>query len=65
MRCYRKFGTFISPDGEQGYNAETRWEELAEAGYLTRSIRFFSQSRALHLPCRRRRVLATVHLCLA
>ena len=49
---------------EHGYNAETRWEELTEAGYLTPSIRFFSQSRALHLPCRRR-VLTTVHLCLA
>ena len=43
----------------------SRWEELAETGYLTPSVRFFIQSRALHLPCRRRRVLATVHLCLA
>jgi hypothetical protein len=53
------------PDGEHGYNAETRWEALTQAGYLAPSVRFFSQSRALHLPCRRRRVLATVHLCLA
>jgi hypothetical protein len=50
---------------EHGYNAKTRWEKLGEAGYLTPSVRFFSQSHAFHLPCRRRQVLATVHLCLA
>ena len=49
---------------ETGLEA-TRWEKLGEAGYLTPSVRFFSQSHALHLPCRRRQVLATVHLCLA
>jgi sulfane dehydrogenase subunit SoxC len=33
-------------DGEHGYNAETRWEALAETGYLTPNDRFFIRSHA-------------------
>jgi len=33
-------------DGEHGYNAETRWEALAETGYLTPSEKFFVRSHA-------------------
>ena len=32
--------------GEHGYNAETRWEALAETGYLTPNDRFFIRSHA-------------------
>ncbi len=33
-------------DGEHGYNAETRWEALAETGYLTPNHTFFIRSHA-------------------
>lgn len=33
-------------DGEHGYNAETRWEALAETGYLTPAEKFFVRSHA-------------------
>lgn len=33
-------------DGEHGFNAETRWEALAETGYVTPNEKFFVRSHA-------------------